>query len=259
MDLTSIIITKENAIAFVTINEPKTRNALSNDILSQLQLAFDAFSKDRTVRVIILTGTERSFVAGANIQEMANMSYEEAKLFSKFGSSVFRQIETCPQPVIAAVNGYALGGGCELALACDIRIASENAKFGQPETSLGVTPGFSGTQRLSRVVGVAKAKELIYTGKAITAEEAYQIGLVNQLATHETLMSEAIKMAETIALQAPIAVQNAKKAINEGIDKEMHEGINIETEYFARCFQTQDQKNGMKAFLNKEKASFLGE
>lgn len=253
-----IIIQKQNRIATVTINEPKTLNALNNAILSGLNTAFDELGADPEIRVIILTGAERSFVAGADIQEMAAMNYAEAKAFGEFGASVFRKIETCPKPVIAAVNGFALGGGCELALACDIRLASEKAKFGQPEVSLGITPGFSGTQRLARLVGFAKAKELIYTGKVITADDALKIGLVNQLTPPETLMDETRKMAETIAKQAPIAVRNAKQAINDGWDRSISEGIALEVELFARCFQTEDQKQGMQAFLKKEKTEFKG-
>lgn len=253
-----IIIQKENHIATVTVNEPKTLNALNSQILHELSEAFDALANDKEVRVIILTGAERSFVAGANIREMADLNYDEAKVFGAKGASVFRKIETCPQPVIAAVNGFALGGGSELALACDIRIASEKAKFGQPEVSLGITPGFSGTQRLARLVGFAKAKELIFTGKVITADEALAIGLVNQVVAPESLMDEAQAMAATIAKQAPIAVQKSKEAINNGWDMSIDKGIDYEVELFAQCFETEDQKNGMNAFLKKEKTEFKG-
>ncbi len=258
MEEKKIIIQKENRIATVTINEPDKLNALNTQILSELNSAFDMLAADTDVRVIIITGAERSFVAGANIQEMADMNYEEAKVFGSKGASVFRKIETCPQPVIAAVNGFALGGGCELALACDIRIASEKAKFGQPEVGLGITPGFSGTQRLARLIGFAKAKELIFTGKVITAADALEIGLVNQVVAPESLMDEVKTMAETIAKQAPIAVQKSKEAINNGWDLPMEEGIDLEVELFAQCFETEDQKNGMTAFLKKEKTEFKG-
>lgn len=253
-----IILQKEHRIATVTINDPAKLNALNSEILRELDAAFDELSADPEIRVIILTGAERSFVAGADIQAMSEMNYAEAKVFGEFGSSVFRKIETCPKPVIAAVNGFALGGGCELALACDIRLASEKAKLGQPEVSLGICPGFSGTQRLARLIGVAKAKELIFTGKVITADEALKIGLVNQVTPPETLMEEVNKMAETIAKQASVAVSNSKRAINDGWDMEISEGIDLEVELFARCFETEDQKLGMKAFLNKEKATFNG-
>lgn len=253
-----IIIQKENHIATVTINEPDKLNALNTQILSELDSAFDLLAADTDIRVIIITGADRSFVAGANIREMAGMNYEEAKVFGAKGSAIFRKIETCPKPVIAAVNGFALGGGCELALACDIRIASEKAKFGQPEVGLGITPGFSGTQRLARLVGFAKAKELIFTGKVITATEALETGLANQVVAPESLMDEVKAMAEAIAKQAPIAVQKSKEAINNGWDLPIDEGIDLEVELFARCFETEDQKNGMNAFLKKEKTEFKG-
>ena len=253
-----IIIQKENHIATVTISEPKTLNALNSGVLQELDTTFDALAADKKIRVIILTGADRSFVAGANIGEMSGLNYEEAKAFGAKGASVFRKIETCPQPVIAAVNGFALGGGCELALACDIRIASEKAKFGQPEVGLGITPGFSGTQRLARLIGFAKAKELIFTGKVITAAEALAIGLVNQVVAPESLMEEVQTMAAAIAKQAPIAVQKSKEAINNGWDMDIDKGIDYEVELFARCFETEDQKNGMNAFLKKEKVEFKG-
>ena len=253
-----IIIQKENNVATITINEPKTLNALNSGILQELDATFDALAADKEIRVIILTGADRSFVAGANIVEMAGLNYEEAKVFGAKGASVFRKIETCPQPVIAAVNGFALGGGCELALACDIRIASEKAKFGQPEVGLGITPGFSGTQRLARLIGFAKAKELIFTGKVITAAEALAIGLVNQVVAPESLMEEVQAMAAAIAKQAPIAVQKSKEAINNGWDMDIDKGIDYEVELFAQCFETEDQKNGMNAFLKKEKVEFKG-
>lgn len=253
-----IIIQKENHIATVTINEPDKLNALNTQILNELNSAFDILAADTDVRVIIITGADRSFVAGANIQEMAGMNYEEAKVFGAKGAAVFRKIETCPQPVIAAVNGFALGGGSELALACDIRIASEKAKFGQPEVGLGITPGFSGSQRLPRLIGFAKAKELIFTGKVITAADALEIGLVNQVVAPESLMDEVKAMAEAIAKQAPIAVQKSKEAINNGWDLPIEKGIDLEVDLFARCFETEDQKNGMTAFLKKEKVEFKG-
>ncbi len=258
MEEKKVIIQKDNHIATVTINEPKTLNALNSKLLEELGVAFDSLAADKDVRVIILTGADRAFVAGANIQEMSDLNYEEAKVFGAKGASVFRKIETCPQPVIAAVNGFALGGGSELALACDIRIASEKAKFGQPEVGLGITPGFSGTQRLPRIVGQAKAKELIYTAKVISAAEALEIGLVNQVVAPESLMEEAQVLAATIAKQAPIAVQKSKKAINDGWDMAIDKGIDYEVELFAQCFETEDQKNGMSAFLKKEKVEYQG-
>ncbi len=258
MEEQKIIIQKENHIATVTINEPKTLNALNSKLLEELGAAFDMLASDAEVRVIILTGAERAFVAGANIQEMSGLNYDQAKVFGAKGASVFRKIETCPQPVIAAVNGFALGGGSELAMACDIRIASEKAKFGQPEVGLGIAPGFSGTQRMARLIGFAKAKELIFTGKVIAADEALAIGLVNQVVEPEVLMDKVLAMAADIAKQAPIAVQKSKEAINNGWDMSIDKGIDYEVELFAQCFETEDQKNGMNAFLKKEKTEFKG-
>lgn len=259
MEEKKIIVHRDNHLATVIINEPKTLNAINGQMLQELDSAFDKLANDKEIHVIILTGAGRAFVAGANIQEMSGMNYKEAKAFGKRGSSVFRKIETCPQPVIAAVNGFALGGGCELALACDIRIASEKATFGQPEVGLGITPGFSGTLRLARLVGLAKAKELILTGKAVTAEEASAIGLVNRVVAPEALMEEVRSLASAIAGQAPLAVQKSKVAINNGWDLPVSEGIELETELFAQCFETEDQKNGMSAFLKKQKTEFRGE
>lgn len=253
-----ILISKDGAVATVRINEPKTLNALNSELLQELDVAFTALATDSEVRVIILTGDERAFVAGANIAEMSQMTYEEAKQFGAKGSAVFRKIESCPQPVIAAIGGFALGGGCELALACDMRLASAKAKFGQPEVGLGITPGFSGTQRLPRVVGQAKAKELIYSGKIISADEALAIGLVNQVYPPEALMDEAMAMAQSIAKNAPLAVQRSKEAINKGWDLEVDKGIELEVELFAQCFTTEDQRKGMSSFLKKEKANFHG-
>lgn len=258
MEEKKIIVQRDNHLATVIINDPKTLNAINGQMLQELDTVFDKLANDKEIRVIILTGAGRAFVAGANIQEMSGMNYEEAKAFGKKGSSVFRKIEACPQPVIAAVNGFALGGGCELALACDIRIASEKATFGQPEVGLGITPGFSGTLRLARLVGLAKAKELIFTGKAVTAEEASAIGLVNRVVAPEALMEEVRSLASTIAGQAPLAVQKSKVVINNGWDLPVSEGIELETELFAQCFETEDQKNGMSAFLKKQKTEFRG-
>jgi enoyl-CoA hydratase len=189
---------------------------------------------------------------------MCNKNASEGKVFGELGAKVFRKIELLPKPVIAAVNGYALGGGCELALSCDIRIASEKARFGQPEVGLGITPGFSGTQRLPRVVGLGKAKELIYTGSAIKADEALKIGLVNNVVEQDQLLDTTLELAKKIASNAPLAISYAKEAINKGIETDIETGISIENNLFAMCFSTEDQKNGMKAFLNKEKTEFQG-
>lgn len=254
----TILIRKEESITWITINQPRTLNALNSDLIKKLGEAFDSIYDDNTVRVVVLTGTERSFVAGADIAAMKDMDKAKAKEFGELGSSVFRKIEECPRPVIACVNGFALGGGCELTLACDIRIASDKAKFGQPEVTLGICPGFSGTQRLTRIVGQAKAKELIYTGKVINAQEAEVIGLVNKVVPHDELIAETTKLAEQIANQAPIAVAYSKMAIDKGYDMYIEDGIKYEVDLFSRCFETADQKNGMTAFVNKEKVKYEG-
>ena len=207
-----------------------------------------------TTRALILTGAgEKSFVAGADIGEMSTLTKAEGEAFGKIGNDVFRKLETFPIPVIAAINGFALGGGCEISMSCDIRICSENAVFGQPEVGLGITPGFGGTQRLARIIGVGKAKEMIYAATNVKAEEAYRIGLVNAVYPLEELMPAAKKLAGKIAKNAPIAVRACKKAINEGLDAVMDEAIVIEEKLFGSCFETEDQKEGMKAFLEKRK------
>lgn len=248
---------KENILS-IQIDNPKSLNALSTEMLKELYKVFTIAGEQKEIRVVIITGTDRSFVAGADISEMSNFTPEEAKDFGKLGSSVFMKIEKLPQPVIAAVNGFALGGGCELAMACDLRIASEKAKFGQPEVGLGITPGFSGTQRLPRLVGEGIAKEMIYTGQYIRADEALRVGLVNRIVKHEDLNDAALSLAKVIAAQAPIAVQYAKEAINKGVELGSEKGADNETRLFSLCFDTEDQKQGMKSFLNKEKITFKG-
>lgn len=254
----NLIIDQQGTIFFVKINSPDTLNALNTQILKELDKVFDELEKQEEIRVVVLMGEGRAFVAGADIKEMLHLNEEEGRIFGELGARIFRKIEQFKAPVIAAVNGFALGGGCELAMACDIRIASDKAKFGQPEVSLGISPGFSGTQRLTRLVGAGKAKELIYTAMVISAEEALKIGLVNHVVSMETFMKEVTKMAETIAKQAPLAVSYAKKSIDQGFDLDIDEAIALENKYFAKCFTTKDQKNGMNAFVNKEKFDFRG-
>lgn len=241
-------------IATVTIDRSHALNALNSCVLLELEETFKNINLDET-RVVLLTGAgEKSFVAGADIAEMFEQNQEEAFAFSKKGNDVFRFIETLPIPVIAVINGFALGGGCEIAMSCDLRLASKNALFGQPETGLGITPGFGGTQRLARLVGQAKAKELIYIGNTIKAEEAHRIGLVNQIFEDvETLRAEALKIAQKIAANAPIAIRQTKKAINEGINVDIDRALTLEEKYFSECFETHDQKEGMGAFLEKRK------
>ena len=246
-------------ICTVAISAPASLNALNSKVLAELNTFLDSIDINAT-RVLIITGDgEKSFVAGADISEMSSLNEQEGFAFGKCGADVFRKIETLPVPVIAAVNGFALGGGCELAMACDIRIASSNAKFGQPEVGLGIIPGFSGTCRLAKIVGMGIAKEMIYTGKAIRAEEALRIGLVNAVYPQEELMGQALAMAKKIAANAPIAVRYAKACINEEYDLPTEKAIAFENTMFGKCFATKDQKEGMDAFLNKRQAEFKNE
>ena len=256
MEYTKLIIEKQEDICIVKINNPQAMNALNSTVLSELDCAFSQIESDQTIKVVILTGEGRACVAGADISQMSTMSAAEGKAFGEQGAAVFRKIEQLKVPVIAAVNGFALGGGCELAMACDIRIASAKAKFGQPEVGLGITPGFSGTQRLPRLVGMGVAKELIYTADIIGADEAYRIGLVNKVAEPEALMDQAIEMAKKIASKAPIAVRYSKEAINRGCQVDIDTAIAIEANLFGLCFASEDQKEGMSSFLNKKAPEF---
>ncbi len=243
----------QGAVAVLTIDRPKALNALNSSVLDELNAAIDSIDLD-TVRALVITGAgERSFVAGADIGEMSKLTKAEGTAFGKKGNDVFRKIETLPIPVIAAVNGFALGGGNELAMSCDIRICSEGAIFGQPEVGLGITPGFGGTQRLARLVSPGMAKQLIYTARNIKADEAYRIGLVNAVYPAEELLPAALKMANGIAKNAPIAVRACKKAINEGLDLDMDAAIALEEELFGSCFETHDQVEGMGCFMSREK------
>jgi enoyl-CoA hydratase len=249
---------KSGEILILTISSPKSLNALSFEILKELNTFIDSI--DASIRVLIITGDgEKSFVAGANIAQMKGFNEKEALEFSQFGAMVFKKIEDLNIPVIAAVNGFALGGGCELSISCDIRVASENALFGQPEVKLGILPGFSGTFRLSKLIGQSYAKELIYTGKNINAQEAFRIGLVNSVVPIADLLPTCIKMAQSIVKNAPIAVKYAKKSINEGYDLSSNDAIALENDYFSKCFITEDQKEGMGAFLEKRTPSFKNE
>lgn len=246
----------ENGIALLTMDRPQALNALNSHTLKELNMAIDEFENNDDIRVVIITGAGKSFVAGADISEMKELNAAEGRKFGLLGNKIFRRLELLEKPVIAAINGFALGGGCELSMACDIRIASEKAKFGQPEVSLGITPGFGGTQRLSRLVGLGKAKELIFTGDMIRADEALRIGLVNKVVAPEELMNEALNMANKIAQNAPIAVAYSKVAINRGAEVDVDTGLMYEGEVFGACFSTEDQKEGMGAFLEKREKSF---
>ncbi|MBQ8703717.1 MAG: enoyl-CoA hydratase/isomerase family protein [Bacteroidales bacterium] len=251
-------IEEKGYVAIMTISAPKSLNALNSTILKEMDDYLTSFDCNR-LRCLIVTGDgEKSFVAGADISEMAGLTMLQGQAFGERGSSVFRKLETLHVPVIAAVNGFALGGGCELAMACDIRICSDNAKFGQPEVGLGIIPGFSGTVRLSRLVGMGMAKQLIYTGKPIKADEALRIGLVNAVVPQTELMDRAMELANQIAANAPLAVSAAKLCIDAEYDMPAENAIAFENSAFGRCFDTEDQKNGMQAFLTKGKCVFQG-
>ena len=248
-----VVYEQKGAVGIVTISREKALNALNSTVLEELDATFDAINLDE-VRCVILTGAgQKSFVAGADIGEMSSLTKAEGEAFGKKGNDVFLKIENFPVPVICAINGFALGGGCEIAMSCDILICSDNAVFGQPEVGLGITPGFGGTQRLARLVGPGMAKQMIYTARNIKADEAFRIGLVNAIYTQEELLPAAEKMAAGIAKNAPIAVRNCKKAINEGLDLPMDKAVELEEKLFGDCFETEDQKYGMAFFLDKNK------
>ncbi len=247
---------KKDNIALVTIDRPEALNALNSTVIAELEQVVTELENDGTVRAMILTGEGRSFVAGADIGEQYPLDLDGGRRWGQRGSALFRRMERLEFPTIAAVNGFALGGGCELAMSCDIILASEKAKFGQPEVGLGITPGFSGTQRLPRRVGVAKAKELIFSGRMVKADEAERIGLVNAVYAPEALLDGAMEMARSFAKNAPIAVKYAKACIDRGMQTDIDSGIACENELFAMCFATADQKEGMSAFLEKRTAEF---
>lgn len=244
---------KKGAVGVITMNRPEALNALNDQVLRDLDGVLEQVEQDEEILVVVLTGAGRSFVAGADIGQMAGFTAVEAKAFGVYGNQVFLKLENLTKPTIAAVNGFALGGGCELCMACDIRLASEKAKFGQPEVGLGITPGFGGTQRLARIVGTANAMELILTAKTIRAEDALALGLVTHVYPAEELMDKALELANAIAANAQIAVRQSKAAIRRGLQTDMATGAAFESEAFALCFATEDQKDAMRAFVNKEK------
>lgn len=257
MQFENILVDKNDTIATVTINRPKALNALNQNTLQELLACFKELGSDKAIRVVIITGSgEKAFVAGADISFMQSLDAIGGKAFGKLGHEVMATIENSPQPVIAAINGFALGGGCELSLACDIRLASDNAKFGQPEVNLGVIPGFGGTQRLSRLVGKGHANELIFSGNMIDAEEACRIGLVNRVMSQDKLMDECTELATKIASRGPVAVRLCKEAVNNGIEMDLNRGCAYEADLFAICFASEDQKEGMAAFLEKRAPKF---
>ena len=250
-----VTLEAKGPIGILTMNRPEALNALNEQVLRDLDAALDQAAAQDDILVLVLTGAGRSFVAGADIAQMKDLSPMEAKRFGLYGNGVFLKLENFPKPVIAAVNGFALGGGCELAMSCDIRVASEKAKFGQPEVGLGITPGFGGTQRLARIVGTSNAMELILTAKTISAAQAQEMGLVSHVYPPEELMDKAMELAQAIAANAQVAVRESKAAIRRGLQTDMATGAAFEAEAFALCFATEDQKDAMTAFVNKEKVT----
>jgi len=252
-----IIIEVKDRVGILKVNRPEVLNAVNTETILEIESAMKEFNENKDVRVIIITGEGKSFVSGSDISRLAQMDSLMAREYSQIGQRVLDFIENMEKPIIAAVNGYALGSGCEIAMACDIRIASEKAKFGQPEVKLGLIPGHAGTQRLARLVGIGKAKELIFTGDLIDAQEAYRIGLVNKVVSAETLIEEAINLAKKIIENAgPNAVSIAKTVLNRGIDANLKTANSYETEAFSILFSTEEAKEGMKAFLEKRKPNW---
>lgn len=253
----NIIIEITDKIAILKVNRPEVLNAVNTETILEIESAMKEFNENKDVRVIIITGEGKSFVSGSDILRLAQMDSLQAREYSQIGQRVLAFIENMEKPVIAAVNGYALGSGCEIAMACDIRIASEKAKFGQPEVKLGLIPGHAGTQRLARLVGIGRAKELIFTGDLIDAQESYRIGLVNKVVSAETLIEEAKNMAKKIIENAGSnAVKIAKTVLNRGIDANLQTANSYETEAFSILFSTEEAKEGMKAFLEKRKPNW---
>lgn len=248
----------DGKIASIVLRREKQLNALNQALLAQLSQVLDDVAQNEEVRVVILRGEGRAFAAGADISEMAGMSVIEADAFARLGQAVLNQLETLTKPTIALVHGFALGGGMEMAMACDIRLTAEGTKFGQPEVTLGVIPGFGGSQRLPRIVGQGNALRLLLAGDLIDAEEAHRIGLVSEVAPQEELLAKGQKLAEKLAGLAPKALQFVKRAVYEGAELDQERGLSFEASLFALCFATQDQKHGMSAFLAKSKPSFEG-
>ena len=258
--MNNLLLEIENGVALLTINRPKSLNALNSETLSELNTCLAELERNTDVKVVILTGSgEKAFVAGADMSEMVNATPAEGRTMGLLAKEAFGRLENMPQVTIAAVNGYALGGGCEISMACDIRVASENAKFGQPECGLGILPGFGGTQRLARLVGKGRAKELIFTCDQITAEDAYRMGLANHVVPQAELIDYCKAMAGRIMKNGPFAVALAKQAINTGMDTDLDSGLKLEANLFGLSFSTEDKKEGMTAFLEKRKEKhFIG-
>jgi enoyl-CoA hydratase len=260
MEYKNLLLEIKDGIAVLKINRPKALNALNSETLDELKHAGDSLNANRDVWVVVITGEgDKAFIAGADILEMKDMNAIEGMAFSQRGHEAFAAFENMNKPVIASVNGFALGGGFEVALACDIIYASDKAKVGFPETTLGIFPGFGGTQRAAKLCGLAKAKELIFTGRMINAQEAYEIGLINKVVPHEELWKEVVALAEKIRSNGPISMGLAKECINKSLFLDMDSALMLEAKDFGLCFGTKDQKEGMTAFVEKRKATFTGE
>lgn len=260
MDYKNIKFEVDGAIATVTINRPKALNALNDETIAELDHCFTEIAGTTTIRCVILTGEgDKAFVAGADIGELAVCNVPGGRAKCERGQAVFFKIESLPQPVIAAINGFALGGGCEIAMACDFRLASEKARLGQPEVNLGIIPGYGGTQRLPRLVGTGKAKQMIFAGDFVTAAEAHRIGLVDEVYPPEELMTKARELAAKICTKGPLAIKAAKEAINFGIEVDLESGCAFEAAQFAQICATEDKTEGTRAFLEKRPADFKGQ
>jgi enoyl-CoA hydratase len=259
MTYDNVLLEKKNSIAYVTVNRPKVLNALNMATMEELRAAFHDIKNDDGIRVVILTGSgEKAFVAGADISELAVQDAVNGKKYAHRGQNVLNLIENLGKPVVACINGFALGGGCELALACTMRLASENAKLGQPEVKLGIIPGYGGSQRLPRLVGKGLAMQHILAGEMITAQEAHRIGLVNEVTAASELIPRAEAIAAKIIANAPLAVQYAMEAVNKGMEMTLAEGLFLEASLFGICCATEDKKEGTSAFLEKRLAAFKG-
>jgi enoyl-CoA hydratase len=254
----NILVEKKESIGIIKINRPNNLNALNKDTIVELTKAVDELEKDKNIKVAILTGEGKAFIAGADIKQMKEMNPSEAKKFAEMGHKLLMNIEKSRLPFIAAINGYALGGGCEVMMACDICIAATSAKIGQPEINLGIHPGFGGTQRLPRLVGRMKAKELLLTGDNIDANEAHRIGLVNMVVADDKLKEEVEKIASKIASKSTVQTDFIKSLVNKGVEMDLSKACELEISYFSKSFQTEDQKEGMTAFLEKRKPNFKG-
>jgi len=260
MEYKNLIVEVKDGIGILKINRPKALNALNTETVIEIKHAANELNTNKDIRVVILTGEgDKAFVAGADILEMKDMNALEGMAFANRGHEAFSVLENMGKPVIAAVNGFALGGGFELALACDFIYASDKARVGFPETTLGIHPGFGGTQRTAKLAGLAKAKELIFTGKMVTAQEAYEMGLINKVVPHDQLMNEVMAIAEKIKANGPVAIRLAKECINKSLSLDNKEGLMLEAKDFGLCFATKDQKEGMTAFVEKRKPTYTGE